>query len=291
MSLEILILLWLFSFILYFLIKDNSYILNTLFSWFNKGKYLKSSVFKKIWSLKFFTKPWYIVKKLVRKEKYNSKLISAWEIISFEEFVWVKQFFISIWEIYFWIFIIFWDASLFSKSFFVDLFFIILIFVFFFYLPDIWLTDQIKKRESILSLDILYFVDMLAITLDAWMNIEQALIYISDNLNSDLTKEIWKKMHWLKYWMSFEEILDILYKFIPIDEFQRVISTIKMTKKLWVSLSKTLTTQSQIIRTKKLQRAEEISRTASVKISVPLVLFIFPALLIIYLGPAIIKFM
>ncbi len=118
------------------------------------------------------------------------------------------------------------------------------------------------------------------------MNIQQALECLVEK-KSLLTNTIRKRLEELNFGRSLEEVFSDLEQEINNEEFQHFLRSLRQSQKLGVSLAYTLEIQSRLIRTKRKQCAEEISRTAAVKISLPLVLFIFPALLIIYIGPGI----
>ena len=93
----------------------------------------------------------------------------------------------------------------------------------------------------------------------------------------------------MEWGRSLEEVLSELKTVIPNLDFNHFLRSVVRAKSLGVSLQQTLVIQGELLRTCRRQRAEELSRTASVKISIPLVLFIFPTLLIIYIGSGILQ--
>lgn len=152
-----------------------------------------------------------------------------------------------------------------------------------------WLKMEKNRALKSLKRDIPYFVDMLAITLDTGMNLDQALLHVADHMQGELAHQVRQELKLYHVGYSLEKILENLMRRIPAEEFKRFISAIHQAKRLGVSLAQTLAIQAELLQRLKLQKAEQLSRTAGVKISIPLVLFIFPALLIIYLGPAILQ--
>lgn len=153
----------------------------------------------------------------------------------------------------------------------------------------LWLKIERKRALKSLKRDVPYFVDMLAITLDTGMNLDQALLHVADHMQGELAHQIRQELKLYHVGYSLETILENLMRRIPAEDFKRFISAIHQAKRLGVSLAQTLAIQAELLQRLKLQKAEQLSRTAGVKISIPLVLFIFPALLIIYLGPAILQ--
>jgi Flp pilus assembly protein TadB len=159
---------------------------------------------------------------------------------------------------------------------------------FFFLLPDILIQIEKEKREKDFLKEVPYFIDLFIITLKTGLNIEKTLWYITKK-KTFFTNIIRKKLHNLKFGRSLESLFLELEEEIQNEEFQSFLKQLRQAKKLGVALADSLEIQSQCIRAKRKQRAEELSRTAAVKISLPLVLFIFPALLIIYVGPGILS--
>jgi len=145
-----------------------------------------------------------------------------------------------------------------------------------------------ERREKILTRQVPYFIDLFILTLRTGLNIEQTLWCLTEK-KSLLTTTIRQKLEEINLGRSLNEIFGDLEKEVRNEEFQNFLRSVRQSQTLGVSLAYTLEIQSQLIRTKRKQRAEELSRTAAVKISLPLVLFIFPALLIIYIGPGILN--
>jgi Flp pilus assembly protein TadB len=156
-------------------------------------------------------------------------------------------------------------------------------------LPDIYLLNRRRLLQIQYGKEVPYFLDLLTLTLQGGGNLEQALQATTQNYQSQLSLVLSKKLKELHWGRSLEAIFKDLNFEVHDEDFQHFLSSVVRAKKLGVSLSQTLIIQSELLRTRRRQKAEELSRTASVKMSIPLVLFIFPALLIIYIGPGILQ--
>lgn len=165
----------------------------------------------------------------------------------------------------------------------------ILIVLISFFIPDLWIKALKDRRLAKMKHEVPYFIDMLTLTLESGMNLEQALIFVVERQKGVLNGIMKKEMRTMDLGETIEHILKKLSKKIPVEDFSNFVRSILESKKLGTSLNQTLSIQSELIHTRQVQRAEEIGRTSSVKITFPLVLFIFPALLIIFLGPAIVQ--
>jgi tight adherence protein C len=76
-----------------------------------------------------------------------------------------------------------------------------------------------------------------------------------------------------------------------VDEIYSLVAMLIQTDRLGTSVAQSLRSHAQSMRTRRRQRAEQMARKASIKLAFPLVLLIFPALLVIILGPAAIQLM
>lgn len=157
------------------------------------------------------------------------------------------------------------------------------------YAPLLLLKIRSDRRKQLLQKEIPYVIDMLSMCIHSGMNIEQSFIYIGQKLENNIAREFQKLTRLTQLGTSFEQALIHLQKYIPIQEFKNLTSSIIQSKKLGTSLSHTLDIQSELIRTRRKQKAQHLSRTATIKITIPLVFFIFPALLIIYLAPGLLQ--
>lgn len=283
------IIIWLLTLIIgykYSMIRvgNNRFVLSHIFPKI-KHKTLSKNIIKAVASFRFFTTPGWFVSKTINSNKTNLKLKQSHTDIDFDQYLRFKQFALNMVVFLFWILFFF---NLFSLKGFIY-------FVFLgsssYYFIDIWLWRRCVKYKDFFREEMPYFIDMVALTLETGMNIEQALVYITNNGRTRLSALLKKNLKTIDMGKTLEDVLLDMKKHLPILEFENFISSILQSKKLGVSLAETLKIQSDLIRTQRRQQAEELGRKAAVKISVPLVFFIFPALLIIYIGPGILRLM
>ena len=242
------------------------------------------STLEKLEKSKWFSPGWFI-HKTTNQEKITTILTLVQSRLGVAHFLSLKQ---AIWlgfMLFFWCYLWFGEVS-WENS-----FWLLFLFSLSLALPHLWLQIQKEKHLKQLNQEVPYFIDLLSLTLQTGLNIEQALRHVVTNKGGLVAKTIAKDLKEIELGRSLEEVLENLQAAIPNVEFQHFITSILRAKKLGVSLANTLEIQSQLIRTRRRQQAEEMSRTAAVKISLPLVLFIFPALLMIYIGPGLLNLM
>jgi tight adherence protein C len=163
-----------------------------------------------------------------------------------------------------------------------------------FILPDFWLGRKVKTRQQALRLALPDALDLLVICMEAGLGIDQALMYVSQELRTahpDLCEEfdlVNAEMHVGK---TRIEALRSLATRTGVDDIQALVSTLIQTDRFGTSVAQSMRVHSDELRTKRRQRAEEMAAKTTIKMIFPLVLFIFPALFVVILGPAVIKMM
>lgn len=160
-----------------------------------------------------------------------------------------------------------------------------------FMLPDIWLGRKVKARQQLLRLALPDALDLLVICLEAGLGLDQALLYVSQELriaHPELCQEfdlVNAEVHVGKTRM---EALRSLATRTGVDDLQALVATLIQTDRFGTSVANSLRIHSDDLRTKRRQRAEEMAAKTTVKMVIPLVFFIFPALFVVILGPAVI---
>ena len=158
-------------------------------------------------------------------------------------------------------------------------------------LPDIWLTRAVRARQQTLRLALPDALDLLVICIEAGLGLDQAMLYISRELriaHPELCEEfdlVNAEMHVGKTRL---DSLRSLSTRTGVDDIQALVATLIQTDRFGTSIANSLRIHSDALRTKRRQRAEEMAAKTTVKLVFPLVFFIFPALFVVIMGPAVI---
>ena len=157
-----------------------------------------------------------------------------------------------------------------------------------FLLPDFWLGRQIKARQKKIRAALPDALDFLVICIEAGLSLDQATQRtaeelhishpaISDELDIVVLEQRAGRLR-SDAWKGFAERSDV--------ETVRILATVLVqAEQLGTSVTKTLRVHSETLRTKRRQQVEEQAAKTSVKLVFPLVLFIFPSLFVVVLGP------
>lgn len=161
-----------------------------------------------------------------------------------------------------------------------------------FFMTTLWLSDTVKKRKASILRQLPDFLDILTLAVEAGLDFGAALKkVISVNKNSPLIEEFKYTMNEFKLGKTRHEGLKNLAKRVNIPDLTAFISSLLQADKLGASLGDTLRIQANQMRVKRMQRAEKAGGEASVKMLIPLMLFILPAVFIMLFGPIIIQVM
>jgi tight adherence protein C len=155
-----------------------------------------------------------------------------------------------------------------------------------FMLPNIWLGRAIKKRQHGMKKALPDALDLITIGVSAGLAFDGALGEIIEKWDNDLSHEFATMLGELRMGMGRRQALLNLADRTQVDEIQIMVSQLIQADELGMSLTDTLLTLANQMRLRRRQHAEEMAHKAAVKMLIPLVFLIFPALFIVILGPA-----
>ncbi len=158
-------------------------------------------------------------------------------------------------------------------------------------LPDLWLRKQISKRKENIQLSLPDMMDLAVVCVEAGMGLDQALQRIGHELKEphpDLSSELHLYNLEVNAGWKRPEALRNLAERTAVDDVRALVASLIQTDRFGTSIADSLRIFSDSLRVKRRQRAEERAAKMNVKIVVPLVIFIFPAIFAVVAGPAIV---
>lgn len=158
-------------------------------------------------------------------------------------------------------------------------------------LPEMWLIWRVHARQHRLRRALPDGLDLLVICVEAGLGLDQSLLKVSQDLritHHELSEELQLVNLEMRIGKSRIEALRELARRTGLEDIKALVAMLIQTERFGTSVAQSLRVFSDELRTKRRQRAEEMSAKTTVKIVPPLVFFIFPALLVVILGPAII---
>jgi tight adherence protein C len=153
--------------------------------------------------------------------------------------------------------------------------------------PQAWLNRRIARRQEAIFLDLPDVLDLLAISVEAGVGFEGALDIVCTHFTSPLALEFSRTLKEMELGLPRREALQNLKRRTEVPELSNFVLALVQADALGMPIGRVLHTQAEEMRTKRRQWAREKAGKLPVKILFPLVLFIFPAVMIIVLGPAV----
>ena len=159
------------------------------------------------------------------------------------------------------------------------------------FMPNYYINSKIKKRYKQALRELPDFLDILTVSLEAGLGFDLALNKVISKRNGILSSEFHICLEEMRLGKTRKEALTGVKDRLGFNELKSLINSILQAEKLGISMVQIFRVKSQEERGKRRQRAEEQAMKAPIKILFPLVLFIFPSIFIVILGPIVIQFM
>jgi tight adherence protein C len=159
--------------------------------------------------------------------------------------------------------------------------------------PGMVLARLAKRRAHRIRLSLADALDLLVVSVEAGLGLDQALTRVGDELAfayADLSDELRLVNLELRAGKPRSEALRNLAERTGVDDLNSLVTMLIQTDKFGTSVAQSLRVYSETLRTKRRQRAEEAAAKTGVKMVFPLVFCIFPAIWVVTIGPAAIKF-
>ncbi len=161
-----------------------------------------------------------------------------------------------------------------------------------YYLPELLLHFITQKRIERMRNSLPDMIDLMVICTESGMGIDAAIARISQEMvrtNPDLAQEFYLSALEMRAGGTRIEALRNLALRSCLEDLDDLVSMLIQAEKFGTSLAESLRVQSDMMRSRRSQRAEELAAKIPVKMTVPLILFIFPTIIMVLLGPAIIQ--
>ncbi|MGF1678080.1 MAG: type II secretion system F family protein [Candidatus Methylacidiphilales bacterium] len=145
-----------------------------------------------------------------------------------------------------------------------------------------------KKRKHEIQLSLPFSFDLISIAVSAGMSFDGAMAMVSERTKGALSDEFRRTLREVNLGIPRETALNNLAARTGVDDLRTFITAINYISKLGGNLTEVIAIQTEALRVKRQQKAEEKANQAPVKIMIPLVLFILPCVFIVILGPAVV---
>ena len=160
-----------------------------------------------------------------------------------------------------------------------------------FFGPVAMLNSRIDKRRKEMEKELPDVIDLLVISVEAGLGFDAALGRVVQNVPGEISREFSRTLQETRVGVSRIDALRHLTERTDVDDLNTFVLALIQADQFGVSIARVLRVQAEEMRIRRRQRAQERAFKAPVKLVFPLVLFIFPALFVVILGPAAINIM
>jgi tight adherence protein C len=155
-----------------------------------------------------------------------------------------------------------------------------------FMLPQLWLRSAIARRKDAIIKKLPDALDLMTICVDAGLTFDGAMAQVDEKWKDPLSMEFGRVIYEMQLGKTRRQALRDMVERVDVPDVTSFVASILQADQLGVSIGKVLRIQSEQMRVRRRQRAEEKAQQAPIKMLFPLVFLIFPAMFIVLLGPA-----
>jgi len=155
--------------------------------------------------------------------------------------------------------------------------------------PQFMVSSRISARQHEVERTLPDALDLLVVSVEAGLALDMAMAKVTEKMHGVLAREFARTLHEIKLGKVRREALRDMADRLGVQSLSSFVGAIIQADRLGVSMGNVLRIQAENMRRIRRQRAEEQAMKAPVKMLIPMILFIFPALFVVILGPAIIQ--
>lgn len=155
-----------------------------------------------------------------------------------------------------------------------------------YFFPDLWLNQEIQRRQLEIRKAMPDALDLLTICVEAGLGFDAAMSNVAEKWENELSLSFARAIREIQLGKVRREALKSMSDRIDLAEMTSFVAAVIQSEQLGVSMAKVLRIQADQMRMRRRQYAEELAHQAPVKMLLPMIAFIFPSIFIVLLTPA-----
>lgn len=155
--------------------------------------------------------------------------------------------------------------------------------------PNLILSKKQTERQRRIINSLPDIIDLLTVSVEAGLSFDGALTKVIEKMPGPLAKEFENVLQEMKVGKQKKDALKDMAERVGVQDLTTFVGSIVQADQFGVSIGHVLRIQSEQIRQKRRQRAQEKAMKAPVKMLIPMIIFIFPTIFVVLLGPAVLK--
>ena len=159
------------------------------------------------------------------------------------------------------------------------------------YLPWLSLGRVVSRRQKAIRRSLPDIMDLLIVSVQAGLSFDIALLRVVEKFKGTVSDEFGRSLREMQLGKSRRDALKDMAGRVGVHELEQMVNAVVQAEQLGVGISSVLELQSDMVREKRQQIIEEQAMKAPVKMLFPMIFFIFPAIFVVILGPAVLNIM
>jgi tight adherence protein C len=155
--------------------------------------------------------------------------------------------------------------------------------------PAFYVKRRLKARQKEVQLALADMLDMLVVCVEAGLGLNQAMVRVADEIehvSTVMSEQLAMVNLEMRAGTPRDEALKNFADRTGLPDIKSLVSMLVQTDRFGTSVADALRVHSETMRTKRRQRAEEAAAKTTIKLVFPLVLFVFPAMFVVVIGPS-----
>jgi tight adherence protein C len=157
--------------------------------------------------------------------------------------------------------------------------------------PSLYLNSKVAKRQAAVAAELPDALDLLSVSVEAGLGFDGAVAKLTEHMEGPLVDEFHFTLNEMRIGTSRQDALKRMAERVPAPELVAFVRALVQADQLGISLGRILRVQAADTRNRRQAAAEEKAMKAPIKMLFPTVLFIFPAMFLVILGPAMMHLM
>jgi tight adherence protein C len=153
-------------------------------------------------------------------------------------------------------------------------------------LPYLWMINRIRRRQNIITRSLPDSFDLVTTCVEAGLGLDAALARVAEKVEGPFAEELSRTLREVGMGRMRRDALRELGERTGVPDLITFVNAVIQAEQMGTGIGQVLRVQSEQLRMRRRQRAEEMANQAPVKMVFPLVLCIFPTLFMVILGPA-----
>ena len=155
--------------------------------------------------------------------------------------------------------------------------------------PTYYLSSRVRAHQNGIKKQLPDAMDLLCVCIEAGLSFDASLVKVSEKLHGPFIDEIMIVYREIQMGLTKREALQHMCDCTTLDELKTFASALIQAEQLGIPINNVMRSQSDQLRVERSQQAKERGNKASIKMLIPMLLFIFPVIFIILMGPSVLN--